>query len=383
MTSAAEVGGFVEPGLEAVAEEFERNFAARDELGAAFAVVRDRELVVDLWGGVADGTSGRRWQADTMQVVFSGTKGLTAVCIALLIERRLLELDAPVARYWPEFAAAGKGGVLVRDVVAHRARLPGLETPVTWQQATDDRRMAELLAAQPQSTDPRAANTYHALTYGWLCGELVRRVDGRSIGRFFAEEVAQPLGLEVFIGLPEELEPRVARVELGPAWGSSPQFAVAHGDGDPLLRSVFANPVRYHPASFPWNERTWHAAEVPAANAIGTVRSIATLYGKLDAILSREALDLARRPLNCRPDTMFGGPMCFGIGFQLQTELLPHGPPPEAFGHRGSGGSRHGCWPKQRIGFSYAMNLMRDDAEDVRATSLLQALHRAVEGNNP
>jgi CubicO group peptidase (beta-lactamase class C family) len=378
VSATVEIGGFVEPGLETVAEEFERNFAERGERGAAIAVVRDGELVVDLWGGVADSATGRRWRADTMQIVFSGTKGLTAVCMALLLERGLLELEAPVARYWPEFAAAGKDRVLVRDVVAHRARLPGLEATVTWEEATNDRRMAGLLAEQPQSEDRRAAGTYHALTYGWLCGELVRRVDGRSVGRFFDEEVAQPLELELWIGLPEELEPRVARVELAPEWGSSPAFSTAQLESDSLLQSVFANPIRYDPAGFPWNERAWHAAEVPAANAIGTARSIAVLYGNLETILSRETLELVCRPLSFRRDTLFGGPMSFGVGFQLQTdELRPFGPPPEAFGHGGSGGSRHGRWPKQRIGFSYAMNLMRDDVDDVRATRLLEALYRS------
>jgi CubicO group peptidase (beta-lactamase class C family) len=378
MSATVEIGGFVEPGLGQVADEFERNFAERADVGAAFAVVCGGDLVVDLWGGFADGANGRRWRADTMQIVFSGTKGLTAVCITLLLERGLLELEAPVARYWPEFAAAGKDRVLVREVVAHRARLPGLDAAVTWEEATDDRRMAALLAAQAQNQDPRAASTYHALTYGWLCGELVRRVDGRSLGCFFEEEVAQPLGLELWIGLPKEFESRVARVELGPDWGSAPPFNATQLACDPLLRSVFANPIRYDPAGFPWNERAWHAAEVPAANAIGTARSIAVLYGNLDKILSRETLDLLRRPLSCERDTLLGGPMSFGVGFQLQTnELAPFGPPPEAFGHGGSGGSRHGCWPEQRIGFSYAMNLMRDDVDDVRAASLLEALYRS------
>ena len=212
---AAHVGGFVAPGFEPVREQFERNFAERGELGAAIAAIREGETVVDLWGGLADRASGRPWTADTMQIIFSGSKGLVSICMLMLMERGLIALDAPVARYWPEFAQAGKEHVLVRDVVAHTARLPGLETPVTWQEATDARRMAALLAAQPQSADPRAATCYHALTFGWLCGELVLRTDGRSIGRFFAEEVAGPLELDLWIGLPEEQEPRVATIELG------------------------------------------------------------------------------------------------------------------------------------------------------------------------
>src|SRR5829696_8601224 len=165
-TRTLDVGGFVVPGFEPVREAFERNLAEHGELGAAFAVVRDDELLVDLWGGVADRASGRPWSSDTMQTIFSGSKGLVSVCMLLLLERGQLELDAPVARYWPEFAQAGKEAVLVRDVLAHTARLPGLDTPVTWQEATDSRRMAELLAAQAQSEDRRAESSYHALTFG-------------------------------------------------------------------------------------------------------------------------------------------------------------------------------------------------------------------------
>src|SRR5262249_47251393 len=160
--------------------------------------------VVDLWGGIADSVTGRQWQEDTMQVVFSGAKGCTAVCVAILLDRGLLELGAPVADYWPEVAAAGKQNVSVREVVSHTARLPVLEAPVSWLDAMDGRAMAELLAEQPQNADPRAIDVYHALTFGWLCGELVRRVDGRTIGRFFAEEVASPLRLELWLGLPAE-----------------------------------------------------------------------------------------------------------------------------------------------------------------------------------
>jgi CubicO group peptidase (beta-lactamase class C family) len=203
----------VAPGFGQVADEFGRNFTVRGDLGAAFAVIRDDEVLVDLWGGIADRATARPWTADTLQILFSGTKGLVAACLLLLMERGQLTLEAPVARYWPEFAAAGKADVAVRDLVTHAVGLPGLEVPVTWQEATDARRMAVLLAAQPRSRDPRATRTYHAVTFGWLCGELVRRVDGRRIGQFFAEEIALPLDLELWIGLPADLEARVSTVE--------------------------------------------------------------------------------------------------------------------------------------------------------------------------
>ena len=292
--SRVEVGGFVAPGFERVAAKFERNFTARQEVGAAFAATLGGRPVVDLWGGLAAPERGEPWREDTAQVMFSGTKGLVAACLVLLMDRGLLSLDDAVADHWPEFAAHGKASVRVRDVVSHAARLPGLATRVTWQEATDDRRMAALLASQPQCEDERAASTYHAITFGWLCGELVRRVDGRSIGTFFAQEIAAPLGLDLWIGVPEHVEHRIARISVGATWSRAPIARARPDSHDRLLASVYGNPVRFDPAGgFPWNEQAWLAAEVPGVNAVGTARSIARLYGELPALLSREGLELA------------------------------------------------------------------------------------------
>jgi CubicO group peptidase (beta-lactamase class C family) len=370
-----ELNGYVAPGFGQVADEFSRNFTVRDDLGSAFAVMRDDEPLVDLWGGIADRASARAWTADTLQILFSGTKGLVAACVLLLMERGQLALESPVARYWPEFAAAGKSEVLVRDLVSHAAGLPGLNVPVTWQEATDARRMATLLASQPRSEDPRATRTYHAITFGWLCGELVRRVDGRAIGRFFAEEIAGPLDLELWIGLPAEAGPRVSTVELAPTWTFVAAKRLAL---DPLLRAV-ANPPRYQPDGFPWNEPAWQAAEVPSSNGIGTARSVARFYASLGRFLSPATLRLGTTVLSCRYDPLMARQTSFGVGFQLQTDMLTLGPAPDAFGHGGAGGSVHGRWPQQRLGFSYAMNLLRDDAADTRAASLLNALYHCVE----
>jgi CubicO group peptidase (beta-lactamase class C family) len=380
MKPTLQIDGFVAPGFEHVRYELERNFAERNELGAAFAAERDGEPIVDLWGGIADRRTGTPWTANTIQIIFSGTKGLAAVCMLLLLERGVLDLGAPVSQYWPEFVAAGKHDVRVRDVVAHTARLPGLETAVSWREATDPQRMAELLAAQAQSSDPRAALTYHALTYGWLCAEILRRVDGRTLGRFFADEVAKPLELELWIGLPAELEPRVATLELADTWGNSPHLSEENLTADTLLRSVFANPVRFVRDRPPFNEPAYRAAEIPATNGIGTARSIAHMYGNLERLMSRRMIELARRPLSRGQDTLHDRPIAYGIGFQLQTRERPLGAPADAFGHGGAGGSVHGCWPEERISFSYAMNLMRDDMNDTRARVLLGALHESVVG---
>jgi CubicO group peptidase (beta-lactamase class C family) len=372
---ASELGGSVAVGLEAVAEEFERNFDRRSELGAAFAVVRDGDLVVDLWGGLRDGASGAPWEPDTMQLVFSGAKGFVAVCLLLLIERGRLELAAPVARYWPEF---GKEDVRVGDVVSHTARLPGVDAPTSARDVLDPGRMAERLAAQAPSADPRACLCYHAFTYGWICGELVRRIDGRRIGEFFAQEVAEPLGLNLWLGLPEELEPRVATLALAPTWPASrPLRPEAHRE-DALLRSIWGNPPLFERESFPWNDTAFRAAELPAVGAIGTAREIARLYASLAGLLSLKTLELATTTLSSGRDEAHEEDRRFGVGFALQTEARTLGPPDDAFGHSGAGGSAHGCWPSLGIGFSYAMNLMRDEPDDLRSGAVLRALYDAT-----
>ena len=216
--STTSTSGWVQPGFESVRAAFEENFTSRGEVGAAFAATLDGKPIVDLWGGFADFEQSAPWAEDTLVVIFSGTKALVATCILMLIDRQLLDLDEPVATYWSEFAANGKSSVLVSDVVSHQARMPAVRTPLTVHDMTDGERIAALLAAQPQETDPRAAGAYHGMTYGWLCGELIRRVDGRTVGRFFADEIATPLGLEIWIGLPPTLEHRVARLEFGRDW---------------------------------------------------------------------------------------------------------------------------------------------------------------------
>jgi CubicO group peptidase (beta-lactamase class C family) len=377
----AQRGWTVAPGLETVVEEFDRNFTERGELGAGLAVVRDSELILDVWAGLADRQSARPWAAETLQLLFSGSKGLVATCLLILIDRGLLELDAPVSRYWPEF---GKPEILVRHIASHTAGLPGLTEPVKLAELVDDQRMAALLARQEVSTDRRARETYHPLTFGWLCGELVRRIDGRTVGSFFADEVADPLELELWIGLPEQEEARVSVIEQTEDWDADDKSEQTE---DPLAWSLWENPPFLDPASFPWNTRAFHAAEIPAANAIGTARSVAKLYGclalggEIDGfrLLREETVKLGRSMLSSRHDPMLDGPMAFGVGFTLATENDPPELPRDAFGHPGVGGSQHGAWPSQRIGYSYSMNQLRADPKDARARALLLALKEACQ----
>ncbi len=386
MTAAPRTCGSVAPGFERVAEAFEANFAERGELGAAFSAVVDGDVVVDLWGGVADRARGLAWRHDTLVGVFSGTKGLVATCLLLLIEGGQLDLDAPVAAYWPEFAANGKEAVLVRHLVSHQAGLPGLRTPVSVEEATDDVRMARLLAAQRPIAAPGTQLVYHALTFGWLCGELVRRVDGRSIGRFLREEVAGPLDLEVWIGLPERDEARVAVLERDAGFMDE---LVRSREADEVAWSIYANPPRFADGELAANVRRWRAAEVPASNGVVSARSLARLYGCLarggeidgQRLLSPETIERGRRCLSRGHDPYLDMPVAYATGFAVQTSVMGFGPPADAFGHGGAGGSMHGAWPSERVGFSYAPNLLRGGGPvDARAEALLAALYAAVIG---
>lgn len=374
------IRGTVADGFEGVAAEFERNFTQRKDIGAAFAAFHKGRKVVDLWGGMA--APGQPWKEDTLQVVYSGTKGLMASCMLILIERGLIDLDAPVAKYWPEFAANGKDRIKVRHVVSHRAGLPGVVFPLTSADITDYEKMENLLAAQAPSTDPEAYHSYHALTIGWLCGALIRRIDGRTLGRFFAEEVAGPLKLEAWIGLPESEEHRVGRMELDPdsPWSDEPPEDITH-------RTIWCNPLLFPTyEDLAWNSRAYHAAEIGGAGGIATARAMARYYacmaqgGELDGvrILKPETIAAGLKLRSKFYDPYVVEPMAYGTVFAVQTEQGRFGPAPDAFGHSGAGGSIHGGWPSSGTGFSYTMNQMRIDPDDVRSRYVLKALHEAV-----
>lgn len=377
------IHGRVAAGYQPVRDEFENLVARPGEAGAAFAAVVDGVPVVDLWGGVRDADSRIPWSEDTTQLIFSGTKGLVATCILLLIDRGRLRLDRPVGDYWPDFAAAGKSDVLVRHLVSHQAGLPAVEPPPSGKEALDPVEMAARLAHQPALWPPGSAITYHALTFGWLCDGLIRQVDGRSAGRFFADEIAGPLGLDAWIGLPATAEGRVATMMR------ARDYEVTFGDISDQVRELL---TRIYAGGgivgerFVVNDRDFLHAEIAGVNGVATARSMARLYGCLasdgviDAVrlLSAERVRLASVPLAAGLDQLTGKPLAFSTGFETQTALQWYGPAESAFGHSGAGGSVHGAWPQVRTGFSFAMNLMRRDDRDGRAQSLLGALYRCV-----
>lgn len=383
LSEISPVTGFAAPGFEPVRAAFERNFTELADVGAAFAVARGGEMLVDLHGGHA--APGRPWAADTLMPIFSGTKGLVGTMMLMLIERGLLDLDRPVAHYWPEFAAHGKGGLRVRDIVSHHAGLPGITlATLTPADLTDDAAMEARLAAEPLSSDDRAFHCYHALTIGWLCGGVLRRIDGRSIGRFFAEEIAGPLGLDIHIGLPEALEPRVGVLELERGWAAWDEGLTPVQSADPTRRSIWGNPPLFGRDNLFWNSRAFHAAEIPGGGAAASAASMARFYAALAAggapLLRPETVREGHREIHRFLDPFIGEEMSIGTVYQLQTAQQRFGPPVDAFGHSGAGGSIHAAWPSQGIGLSYVMNEMRADPEERRTRAVLRALHEVLAG---
>jgi CubicO group peptidase (beta-lactamase class C family) len=371
------VQGTVAPGFESVGDAFERNVLERADGGCALAAVVDGLTVVDLWGGSAD-AAGRPWQRDTAAVVFSGSKGVVATLLLLLCQRRLLEPTAPVADLWPEFGVAGKDGITVAQLFAHAGGVPGLLEPIDRSQLAHPDQLAARIAAEPPLTEP-GRPCYHALTYGWLAAELVRRVDGRSIGRMLADELAEPLGLDIAIGVDPSspLAAGMATVRAAPDFALS---AYLSDDPDPRLSLVYGNPPLAPEA---WNDPGLLALEVPAVNAVATARSLAVLYGSLvrseDPLVRPETLATGRSEASRGDDALSGRPLRFGpTGYELAGTPSELGPPRDAFGHTGAGGGSHGAWPSLRTGFSYVTADLRPENADGRAHDLLRALHTAI-----
>jgi CubicO group peptidase (beta-lactamase class C family) len=378
-SSPAVVSGFVAPGFERVQEAFEANFTRRGDVGGAFAAYVDGELVVDLWGGVADAATGASWEEDTLQLIFSGTKGITAAAMLLLVDRNELRLSEPVATYWPEFGQADKKDITIAEVLTHRTGLSALDGELENDFLLDPEGMAAVLARQAPNWPATRRIAYHPLTYGWLCGEIVRRVTGTTIGRFVRSEIAEPLGADIWIGLPPELEPRVSSIRMHDEFRDLRSIVCAGPGGQ-----RYTNPPFFDEPLI-WNERPFHEAEIAGVNGIADARGMAALYACLanggtlggTRLLSTETAALAPAVLARGEDALSGENLAFSTGFELQTELALLGPAITAFGHGGAGGSIHGAWPRQRVGFSYLMNEMRD-IDDDRSRVPLAALYAAL-----
>ena len=373
--------GFVEPGFEPVRDAFVANFERRGDLGASVCVYRDGRPVVDLWGGLADATSRVAWERDTIVTVFSMTKGVSAIVANLLVERGLLDPDAPVATVWPEFAAAGKERITIGDALAHRAGLPRIDRPLTRSEALGWDPVIAAIAAQEPVWEPGTAHGYHMRSFGWIVGELVRRVTGRTLGEFFATEIADPVGIDFHIGLPAVHEPRVAPLVTPSA---AYHEAIAGLPDDLLLTSVLSGPSGHFRYDEMWNTRELRAIELPSSNGVGNARAVARLYAHLIGdgvdgrrILSPATVERATRVRSHGPDRVILIDTAFGLGFMLPP-ALPTPVGPRSFGHGGAGGSASWADPDAGIAVAYAMNTMSFDPADGRAEALARAVYRSL-----
>jgi len=350
------------------------------------------ESVVDLVGGYFDNHGTRDYEADTLQVTFSTTKGVVALAVAMCVERGLLSYEEPVHHFWPEFASGDKERVTVAQLLGHRAGLYTVDEPVSLEELLDWESMTSKVARTVPLFEPDSTHGYHAITFGWLAGELVRRVDGRGIGRFVAEEIAGPLGGEIYIGLPQRLEERVSPINQG--WAKpesagirrdqSPTPPVNLGVHDtPLNRALTVNGALAVKGAF--NRRDVHAAEIPAANGISNARSLAAMYAAtlsaIDApggrvrLLSDDVRDSAAEsitPIGER-DAILVFPTSFSMGFMTPCGAVPYDRP-GSFGHPGAGGSVSFADPTRGLAFSYVMNRMSGELMgDERANRLARA----------
>lgn len=372
------VEGFAHPRFAGIAAVLDANLASGADIGASVCMTLEGETVVDLWGGHADPARTRPWQRDTIVNVYSTTKTMTALTALLLADRGELDFGARVAHYWPEFAAAGKGDVTVAQLMSHSAGLSGWKEPITTEDLYDWDKATGLLAAQEPYWQPGSAPGYHALTQGYLVGEVIRRIAGVSIGTLFRREIAEPLGADFHIGLPASEDARVAELQPPPSDAS-----IAAVADDALVRNMATNPGIDVAAT---RTRGWRGAEIPAAGGTGNARSVAEIHACLanggvakgKRILSeagcRRALELQIEGV----DLILGIPVRYGMGFGLAGGLVPF-PNPNSLYWGGYGGSIIFIDMDARTSFSYVMNRMEGTTTgDMRGLGLAMAMWQAL-----
>ena len=384
--------GWCEPAFGAQRDALEVIVATGAEVGAALAVEVDKHPVVDLWIGHRDAARTLPWQADTLVNLYSIGKAVTAVCALRLVDEGRLDLDAPVARYWPEFAQAGKAGLPVRHLLTHEAGLPAVGAELPRGAMLDWSVMAAALAAQRPWWEPGQAHGYHVNTQGFLVGEVVRRITGKTLGTYLREEIAGPAGIEFMIGVGPELDGRCADI-LPPLPTSDADAQRQRLDVDPaslagldrMRAQAYVNPPDLSGRGLV-NTRRWRAAEIPSTNGHGTARAVARLYaalatdGDLDGVhvLSPDVVALAIRERVYGDDIVLRRPTRFGLGFQLTMPERPLGPGPHAFGHFGAGGSLGFADPDTRLAFGYAMNQGRTGWQHRHVRHLIDLVYAAL-----
>ena len=395
------MGGDVDEGYGKVADAFRRNLSSGKEIGAAVAVYRDGRKVVDLWGGYRNGITQAPWEHDTVVIVFSTTKGVAALAVALAVSRGYISYDARVADYWPEFAQSGKDSVTVRQLLSYQAGLAVVSPPLTLGDFVDPSKMSAKLAAQAPAWTPGTRHGYHPWMLGPYLSELIRRTDpaGRTLGRFFAEEIAEPLGLDFYIGLPASVDrDRVAHLH---AW-SVPQMLFHLHTLPPRFALAMMNPRSLTARSSKppgvkvldeFNREELRVVEMPAGNGIGTARSIAQLYGDAatggsEIGLSSTTLEALKNPAvpptNGLRDRLIHVDTSWSLGFLKPPSPITFGSSDHAFGTAGTGGSFGFADPDTGTGFAYVMNKMGLHlVSDPRELALRQALFRDVIGARP
>ena len=396
----SEIRGSVEAGYEPVREAFERNFVENGDIGAGFCLYVDGAKVVDLTGGVRD-TDGTAYDDTTLQLVFSSTKGVTATCAHLLAQRGELDLDAPVADYWPEFSTAGKADIPVRWLLSHQAGLVDVDRAMTVEEALDWTTICDALADSPPLWEPGTGYGYHAVTYGWLVGEVVRRVAGVDFGEFVRREISEPLGLDLWVGLPDGEQHRVSPLinsgmpglpAAEPAGDADSQtdapslvgmLDMLLGEGNLLGRALTA-PGGAFADDQVWNEARVRSAQVPAANGVTNAASLARMYAALVSevdgvrLLDADTLERAIAPQVSGPSTVPLLDIPFALGFMTHSPLSPllDG---RSFGHYGAGGSLGFADPDRRVAGAYVMNAAQlAIAGDARTLGLLAAVDQVV-----
>jgi CubicO group peptidase (beta-lactamase class C family) len=385
-----EIHGSCTSRFERVRDAFEQNFALRHEVGAAVAAWVDGELVVNLWAGTADAAGTRPWRVDTLATVLSGTKGLTSTCVHQLVERGELDLDAPVARYWPEFGQAGKEAITIAMVMSHRSGVIGPRKRLPWQQVTDWDFVCEQLAIAEPWWEPGTAQGYHMTTFGFILGEVFRRITGRTIGQYLRAEIAEPIGADVHIGLSPAEQRRCAERVNKPT--ARQLLAELHAPGYPT--SLDEHPKAGMSISMGFapdddldteNLHLWRQLEFPGTNGQVSALGLATFYNALaqEKLLSREHMELVRMPQGGFETDLVLGPRVadhgWGLGYMLNQRCV-NGPNPRIFGHGGLGGSFGFVDLERRIGYAYVMN--RYDATkanaDPRSVALSDEIYAAL-----